>query len=265
MPKYLAVMGGDPPEVRHSLLEQLDLALVDRLAGSDEDVLTAVQRHQEQLLRSETADEKWVAATLALRGLAIRPGDVADALAGRAGRFRRRHQEHALIFGMQSVLQMVRDRAARGVPPDGWFLVELFRVLTADIARFRKNTVRGDHPWDGMLYMNYPQPKQLKGLLDSFTEANSYLDIRARFLSLHPVRRSFRILWRFARMAPFPDFNIPMAFLAMNAYLIAKGYPLMTPEAGDRHMFAKVISGPPPLRLVQYESRLLRQVEGIPD
>ncbi len=257
-------MGGDPPDVRHNLLERLDLALVDQLAGAGEDVVQAAQAQQEQMLRSETGDDNWVAATLALRGLAVRSTDVADVLAGRPGRFRRRHQEHALIFGMQSVLQMIRDRGARGIPPDGWFMAELFKVLTADVARFRKNTLREDHPWDGLLYVSYPQPKRLKGLLDSFTEANSYLDIPARFLSLHPVRRSFRILWRFARMAPFPDFNLLMSFLGMNAYLIANGYPLMASMAGDRELFAKVIAGPPPLRLVQCESRLLRQVEGNP-
>jgi hypothetical protein len=48
---------------------------------------------------------------------------------------------------------------------------------------------------------------------------------------MQSVRQSFRILWRCARI--------------------------------DRQMFAKVITGPPPLRLVQCESRLLEHVEGI--
>ncbi len=261
MPKYPSGMSGDPAKLRHNLLQRLDLALATQLANAGEDVLTAAEHHQEWLFRSETGDNTWVAATLGLRGLAIRAADVADVLGGRPGRFRRRHQEHALIFGMQSVLQMVRDRAAQGTPPDGWFLVELFKVLTADVARLRRNSLRGDHPWDGLLYVNYPEPAQLKSLLDSFTQAKSFRDVPGRFLSLHPVRQSFRILWRFARLCPFPDFNIPMSFVAMNAYLLAKGYPLVTPLAEDRELFAKVISGPPPLRLVQLESRLLQRVE----
>ena len=110
--------------------------------------------------------------------------------------------------------------------------------------------------------MDYPDPEDLKGLIDSFTEENSFRDIPVRFRSLHPVRRSFRILWRFARLSPFPDLNLPMSFLAMTSYLMANGYPMPTPFPGDREMLCKVISGPPPSRLVQLESRLLERVEG---
>ena len=243
-------------------MERLDLALASQLAGVDGEVTAAAQRRQDELFRSQTGDDTWVAAVLGLRGFAVQPQDVADVLGGRSGRFHRRHQEHGLIFGMQGVLRMIRDRALQGVPPDGWFLVELFRLLTVDVPRFHKRALRGDKPWDGLLYVNYPDPEELEGHVDSFNDENSFRDISVRFRSFHPVRRSFRILWRFARLSPFPDLNLPMSFLAMTSYLLANGYPLLTPLSGDRELLSKVISGPPPLRMVQMESRLLERVEG---
>lgn len=254
-------MGRDQAEVRHDVLERLDLALARRVADGDGDVVATARRQQSRWFESETGDDKWVAATLGLRGLRIHPADVAAVLFRTPGRFRRQDQEYALILGMQSVLQIIRNRAVRGVSPTGSFIVDLFRVLTTEVRRFRRNALRGDHPWDGLLHVTYPEAEQLKGLLDSFTEDKCYRDIPARFRSLHPVRQSFRLLWRFARLAPLPDFNIPMAFVGMNSYLMSKGYPLMTPEAEDREFLAKVISGPPPRRLTQWESRLLRRVE----
>ena len=74
---------------------------------------------------------------------------------------------------------------------------------------------------------------------------------------MHPVRQSFRVLWRFARLAPFPDFNLVMAFVAMNAHLLAQGYPMVRPLAGDRELLVHLVSGPPPLRHGTFESRLL--------
>ncbi len=255
-------MGGDSSRDRHNLMERLDLALASQLARADEEVTTAAERRQDELFRSETGDDSWIAAVLELRGFAVREQDVADVLAGRTGRFRPRHQEHALIFGMRSVLRMIRDSARHGIAPDGWFLVELFRVLTAEVPRFHKRALRGDQPWDGLLYERYPDPGELEAHVDSFNEENSFRDIPVRFSSFHPVRRSFRILWRFARLSPFPDLNLAMSFLAMSSYLLANGYPLLTPMSGDRVLLSRVISGPPPLRLVQLESRLLERVEG---
>ncbi len=243
-------------------MERLDLALASQLAGVDGEVTAAAERRQDELFRSETGDHSWIAAVLGLRGFAVQPQDVADVLGGRSGRFRRRHQEHALIFGMQSVLRMIRDRALQGVPPDGWFLVELFKLLTVEVPRFHKRALRRDQPWDGLLYVRYPDPGELEAQVDSFNEENSFRDIPVRFGSFHPVRRSFRILWRFARLSPFPDLNLPMSFLAMTSYLLANGYPLLTPSTGDRELLSRVISGPPPLRMVQLESRLLERVEG---
>lgn len=254
-------MGHDRAEVRHDVLERLDLALAARLAAGDGDVVATSRRQRSRWFESETGDDHWVAATLGLRGLRIRPEDVAAVLFRTPGRFKKGQQEHALILGMKSVLQVMRNRASHGVPPTGWFLVDLFRVLTTEVRRFRRNALRGDHPWDGLLHVTYPEADQLRGLLDSFTEEGCYRDIPARFRSLHPVRQSFRLMWRFARLAPFPDFNIPMAFVGMNAFLMSKGYPLMTAENQDRELLAKVISGPPPRRLTQFESRLLRRIE----
>ena len=45
-----------------------------------------------------------------------------------------------------------------------------------------------------------------------------YLDRNksALFDELHPVRQAPRLMWRFARIAPFPDFNLVMSFVLMN-------------------------------------------------
>jgi hypothetical protein len=59
-----------------------------------------------------------------------------------------------------------------------------------------------------------------------------------------------------ARIAPFPDFNVLMAFLVMNAYLLAKGYPAITPMPGDRELLGRLLSGPPPTRVLFLEARL---------
>ena len=64
------------------------------------------------------------------------------------------------------------------------------------------------------------------------------------------------MLWRLARIAPFPDFNVLMAFLAMNTFLVAKGYPALTPMPGDREVLNKLLSGPPPTRMPMFEARL---------
>jgi hypothetical protein len=47
-----------------------------------------------------------------------------------------------------------------------------------------------------------------------------------------------------------------IAFMVMNAYLMAKGYPAVTPMPGDREMLGKVLAGPPPTRLLLFEARL---------
>jgi len=74
------------------------------------------------------------------------------------------------------------------------------------------------------------------------------------------VRQAVRVLWRFARIAPFPDFNTVMGFMLMDAYLLAKGYPMVAPSAEDRGLLNQLLAGPPPRRVVQFESRLLKLV-----
>jgi hypothetical protein len=128
------------------------------------------------------------------------------------------------------------------------------------VRRFRNNALRSDPPWDGVLYVPHPAPGELPALLDTFDAGHSYRDHPAVFASLHPVRQSFRVLWRFARLAPFPDLNLPMAWLAMCGHLLGKGYPLLVPEPSDRELVLRLVSGPPPLRMTRWEARLLATV-----
>ena len=46
-------------------------------------------------------------------------------------------------------------------------------------------------------------------------------DDPAEFARVHPVRQAALVLWAFARLAPFPDFNLMFGFLTMNAFLLA--------------------------------------------
>jgi hypothetical protein len=47
----------------------------------------------------------------------------------------------------------------------------------------------------------------------------------------------------------------------MNAWLQAKGFPLLAPAPGDQAFLARLLSGPPPTRIVQLEARLLAAFE----
>jgi hypothetical protein len=191
-----------------------------------------------------------------LRGIELRLSEVQAVLTGRRGRYEPVHQEYAFIQGMARCLGFMHERARTQRPPDGEFAVELFRVFSGDIARFQNNWLRRDMPWDGLLYVPYPDASDIPVLLGSFDEASCYRDVPARFLALHPVRQALRVMWRLARIAPFPDFNVLIAFMVMNAYLMAKGYPAVTPMPGDREMLGKVLAGPPPTRLLLFEARL---------
>jgi hypothetical protein len=166
------------------------------------------------------------------------------------------------MLGMGKVLESVRARAAGGELPDGWLAVELFRALTGEIARFRSNSLRRDEPWDGVFGVRYPRAEDIPALLESFCPAHGYGEGEGALEGLHPVRQASRLLWGFARIAPFPDFNAVMAFVLMNAYLLAKGYPMLPTEVGDRQLLGQVITGQRPQRIVQFESRLLAGVEG---
>lgn len=242
-----------------SLLERVDLALAERFVGrgADGDPLAAAQRVLDGLRRPAPGDPAFVASLLRLRGFVVDDDDAADVLRSRAGRLSPLTQEHRLLLGLQRCLGLVRQRALTGAPPDGWFLVDLFRTLTAELPRFRNNEVRRGPPWDALLYVSYPQPEQLRFLLDDFDVRRCYRDAPIVFHGLHPVRQGFRLLWRFARIAPFPDFNSVIAWLGMNAWLLAKGFPLLRPLPGDQEFIARLLSGPPPTKIPRLEGRLL--------
>jgi hypothetical protein len=249
-----------PSQPAASLLDRVDLALARKIAGTiggDEELLAAAQGYHDRLYRPSSADPRFMASLLRLRGLTVFDEDAVDVLAGSSRRLLPTCQESQLLFGLVDVMQMVRDRASQGRPPDGWFLVELFKVMTRGLPRFRNNALRADQPWDGLLFVHHPRPNDLTHVLDRFDARNRYRDFPAIFDRLHPLRQGFRILWRFARIAPFPDFNLPMAWLAMCSWMLARGYPVLMPETSDRELLARLVSGPPPLRVVQWESRML--------
>ena len=103
----------------------------------------------------------------------------------------------------------------------------------------------------------YPAPEHLAPILDTFDVNRCFRDVPLVFQRLHPVRQGFRLLWRFARVAPFPDFNLVIAWLGMCAWLQSKGFPLLMPEREDQQFLARLVGGPPPLKVLQFEGRLL--------
>jgi hypothetical protein len=242
-----------------TMLERIDLALARRMVGrAGDEPLAAAQRVLDGVRRPAPDDVPFLAALLRLRGFVLADHDAADVVGGRDGRLAEVTQEHRLLRGLAACLRLVRARAAEGREPDGWFLVDLFRTMTAELPRFRNNELRRGPPWDALLYVDYPAPDQLRGLLDTFDLDRCYRDVPLLFRSLHPVRQAFRLLWRFARIAPFPDFNVVVAWLGMNAWLQCKGFPLLPPAPGDQQMLAKLLSGPVPTKIVVFEARLLQ-------
>jgi hypothetical protein len=255
-------MTSDPGAGHLTLLQRLDLALASRIAQHPDAI--DLGRPEDWRHGSSTAnaqlDSRWVGRILALRGFEIDPREIAHALHENRELSARSSQEARLIRGLDSVLRTVRDHAAAGRLPDGWFAVELFRQLTAEIPRFRGNALRRDMPWDGHVSVRYPDSNAVPGLLEGFCAQQSYGESGTWFESAHPVRQAVRVLWRFARIAPFPDFNTVMGFVLMDAYLLAKGYPMVAPSAEDRPLLNQILAGPPPRRVVQFESRLLSLV-----
>lgn len=263
-------MSADRTPQHLSVLERLDLLLASRMAETVgrsilvED-LTSGAGADAGLASAAVDRTEWVASVLGLRGLLVRPEDVAAVAEDREdeGRYQDRHQECQLIRGGLRIFAQLQSWAAMGRAPEGWLLVELFKELTLDVPRFRNNQLRRDMPWDAILYVNYPEPGRLHELLDSFTEANCYMDHRMRFSGLHPVRQSFRVMWHFARISPFPDFNLSMAWVAMNMYLMQLGYPMLSAERADREQMHKMMTGPVPLRMARLEQRLLSAVQSL--
>jgi hypothetical protein len=244
-----------------SLLERVDLALASRLVGGGPaEPLAGAQRVIDGVRRPTPADAEFVAALLRLRGLPVDDLAAQAVLHGGHGPLSPVNQEYRLIKGLHAGLQRVRERAA-GAPPDGWFAVEVWKLITAELPRFRNNELRRGPPWDAVLYLDYPAVDQLPFLLDTFDLAHCFRDQPPAFLPLHPVRQGFRILWRFARIAPFPDFNLLLGWVLMAAWLQWHGYPLLAPEPPDQVLLSRLLSGPPPTRVVQLERRLLTVVE----
>lgn len=249
-----------------TILDRVDLALAHRIAGVPRDEngwLAAAHGYHQRLYRRSVRDAQFLAALLRLRGFSVQENDAQQILAGTSVRYSPACQESQLLFGLVDVLQMVRDRASQGRPPDGWFLVESFRVMTRGLPRFRNNALRADQPWDGLFTVVHPRPTELQRSLDRFDLPHRYGDPAGLFDRLHPLRQGFRILWRFARMAPFPDLNVPMGWLCMCSWLLARGYPMLCPHSGDRERLVRFVAGPPPVRVVQWEARLLDTVRAV--
>lgn len=242
-----------------SALERVDLALASRMLtpGADNEPIAAAQRALDGVRQPGVADIPFIASLLRLRGFALADEDAADVLCGRPSRLSPVTQEHRLLRGLAECLQRIRQRAADGREPDGWFLVEMFRTMTAELPRFRNNDLRRGPPWDALLYVDYPAADQLRVALDRFEPEHSYRDTPVVFQALHPVRQGFRLFWRFARLAPFADFNVVVAWLGLNAWLQAKGFPLLAAAAGDQQALVRMVSGPPPMRVPVFEARLL--------
>ncbi|MBM3974354.1 MAG: hypothetical protein FJ301_09680 [Planctomycetes bacterium] len=242
-----------------SVLERIDLALASRMLtpGADNEPIAAAQRALDGVRQPGVGDVLFLASLLRLRGFVLADQDAADVLGGRPSRLSPVTQEHRLLRGLAECLQRIRQRAADGREPDGWFLVELFRTMTTEMPRFHNNDLRRGPPWDALLYVDYPAPDQLRVALDRFEPEHYYRDAAMVFQALHPVRQGFRLFWRFARLAPFADFNVVIAWLGLNAWLQAKGFPLLAAAPGDSQALVRLISGPPPKRLPLFEARLL--------
>jgi hypothetical protein len=253
-------MVADQETPRLNLLQRLDLALATRVAATPP-LVTDLTRGIGLPDPPAVDVAVWVSGLLGLRGLLVRPEDVAAVIAGEPCRFEEDRHEYCLISGLHRVhARMLRWRRD-GRAPDGWSMVELFKEFTRDVPRFRNNQVRKDAPWDAILYVKYPDSDKLPAILDSFNRDNAYMDHSVRFDNLHPVRQSFRMMWHFARIAPFPDFNITMSWVAMNLYLLHCGYPMFTPVREDRERLHRMLTGPVPLRILSFETRLLDSLE----
>ena len=258
-------MSQDPVRADLTALERLDVALASRLAVRAASVDVGRPEDLCDVLDPPGLDvtARAIAGLLSLRGVPLRLEDVAAVLSDAPGRLAPERQDYRLVRGLCRCLETVRSRAREGRLPDGWFLVELMRLATADIPRFRNNHLRRDAPWDAVPFVGYPDPGELPVLLETFTPERCYRDFPPLFESLHPVRRAFRVMWRFARIAPFPDMNLILAVVAMNGYLLVSGYPSVPVLAGDRALLHRIVGGPPPRRIGRFESRLAAAAEAI--
>jgi len=246
-----------------SMLQQLDVFLASRLLSDSDDVPAIPALTDGEGLPDSLAIDtgEWISSVLSLRGLLVHPEDVEAVRIGKTSRYSESQHEHAIIKGLCEVFRVMHKRAAEGRPPDGWHLADQFKLFTKGVVRFRRNSLRRDLPWDAILYVKYPEAERVRSLLDGFNPDDCYGDHPLRFHTVHPVRQAFRLMWGVARIAPFPDFNLVMAFVAMSEYLLYKGYPLFCPEPEDRATLHRMVSGPVPSRIMRFESRLLGRVK----
>jgi len=257
-------MNTKPKRHRESLLERIDVALAARIALLAEGVDLA---HPQALegdpdMFSSGFVSRWIAGILAAQGVEVSVDDAAGVLRGESSPLSPQSEEFLLVTGMNRVLGAIRDRAGEGLPPDGLFLTEQFSTLTAGISRFEGHALRQDTPWDAIPCIPYPEAADLPSLFKVFSANFSYGDSPALFESLHPVRRSFRAFWQLARLAPFPDLNLAMSLVAMNAYLLTHGYPLVSPGSADSELLRRVVAAEPPCEIRALERRLLSRAAG---
>ncbi len=249
-----------PDHPQLNLLQRVDLELAKRIAAEVPPELDELASGRVRIDLPAVNVAEWVSGVLGLRGLVVTPEEVVAVLGGGESRFDPNHHEYLLIRGMARVFDRILDDRSR-TPLEGWVLVDLFKEFAKGVARFRNNHIRRDLPWDAILFVDYPSCDKVSGYLDEFHRANYYTDLGLSFESLHPVRQAFRILWLFARIAPFPDFNLSMAWVAMNMYLVETGYPLLVPGRQDRERIHRMIGGPVPRKIIAFESRLLETLE----
>lgn len=252
-------MGADSETPPLNLLQRVDLALARRVATTKLQV-QELTRGVGLPAPPRVDPNAWIAGVLGLRGLLICEQDVAAVIAGEELRYEPDHHEYNLIAGMARVYERLLLLAEQCRAPDGWLMVDLFKEFTRDVARFSNNFTRRDMPWDAILYVDHPPCEDIPACLDSFRLENHYTDNSIRFENLHPVRQSFRVMWHFARIAPFSDFNLSMAWVALNFYLLHRGYPMLVAEREDRERLHKLMTGPVPLRVAALESRMLQML-----
>lgn len=236
----------------------MDLELATRaeyeLAGLD--AQGVIGRFPKTWILPRAERDAWIIGVLAIRGIKV-DREMVRAIIQDGSEPRCSRQERVFIAGLDRALDRILSRGRAGRLPGGRFAVDLFETVTRGLPRFANNHLRRDLPWDALRGVTYPKPDAIVGMLERLAPEQKYRELPVVFDKLHPVRTGFRAMWRLARIAPFPDFNLMFAFLFMNAIHVAGGYPLMMPQASDRHLLEGVVSGCVPRRIVQFESRML--------
>src|SRR4030095_835104 len=115
-------------------LERVYLALPTRFANASDhnEPIATSQNLLDEVRRPSEGDAVFMAGLLRLRG-GVGAGEGGGGVGGGG-----------------------RARAGAGVPPDGWFLVDLFKTMTRDLPRFRNIDLRRGPPWDALLHVAHP-------------------------------------------------------------------------------------------------------------